>query len=117
MSAIHRKTGIAKRLTRNEYEQYSHAVLLCGYSMGCTLTYTKQRSVMSFHPSGLKLAISFFRTKAKNAFYMSRPNILLLDTTKICFLPEHDALFKEFFYLYVQFGTKIQFIGNFTEAV
>lgn len=26
---------------------------------------------MFFHPSGVKLAISFFRTKAKNAFYVS----------------------------------------------
>ena len=46
----------------------------------------------------LKLAISFFRTKAKNASYiMSAQPFLWPDITKICFLPEHDALFKEFF--------------------
>ena len=62
---------------------------------------------MFLHPSGLKLAISFFRTKAKNASYiMSAQPFSWLDTTKICFLPEHDALFKEFFYLYVQITGK-----------
>lgn len=29
--AIHQETGIAKRLTRNEQKQYSHAVLICKY--------------------------------------------------------------------------------------
>lgn len=29
--AIHQETGIAKRLTRNEQKQFSHAVLICKY--------------------------------------------------------------------------------------
>lgn len=29
--AVHQETGIAKRLTRNEQKQYSHAVLICKY--------------------------------------------------------------------------------------
>ena len=43
---------IAKRLTRNERKQYSHAVLICWCDAGRNMTYTKQMSVMSFHPSG-----------------------------------------------------------------
>lgn len=41
---------------------------------------------------------------------MSAQPFSWLDTTKICFLPEHDALFKEFFYLYQSFNTKIRII-------
>ena len=117
MSAIHRKTGIAKRLTRNEYEQYSHAVLLCEYSMGCTLTYTKQRSVMSFHPSGLKLAISFFRTKAKNAFYVCPTVFYGWTLQRYVFCLNMTLFTRSFFTFTIQFGTKVQFIGYFTEAV
>ena len=46
---------IAKRLTQDEPKQYSHAVLLCGYSMGCTRTYTKQMSVMFFSSLGCEI--------------------------------------------------------------
>ena len=54
----------------------------------------------SFHPSGLKLAISFFRTKAKKRFlyYYVCPTIFTARHHKdMFFLPEHDALFLEFF--------------------
>ena len=56
----------------------------------------------------LILAISFLRTKAKNAFYKCEP-FLQLASCKYTFFAEHDALFREFFYLYVRMDTKIRF--------
>lgn len=38
--AIHQETGIAKRLTRNEQKQYSHAVLICKYGNSRNDIYT-----------------------------------------------------------------------------
>ena len=48
----------------------------------------------------LKLAISFFGAKAKNAFYVC-PAISPAEHCKDTFFAEHDALFEKFFCLSV----------------
>ena len=43
---------------------------------------------------------------------MSVRPFLRLNTTKICFLPEHDTLFKKYFLPYQQFNVKIRLIAE-----
>lgn len=67
------------------------------YTVWAVRTYTKQMSVMSFLSfEFLKLAISFFRIKAKNAL-CNRSIISLIERYKYTFLLEHDALFPGVF--------------------
>ena len=64
--------------------------------MGCTHIYkTDERHVLSSFEL-LKLAISFFRIKAKNAL-CNRSIISPIERYKYTFLLEHDALFPGVF--------------------
>ena len=65
------------------------------YSVGYTGNIYKQKMsvILSFIPSLLKLAISFFRIKAKNAFYYS-PTISPVRLYKYTFFVQYYALIK-----------------------
>mgnify|MGYP003449934562 FL=1 len=65
------------------------------YSIGYTGNIYKQKMsvILSFIPSLLKLAISFFRIKAKNAFYYS-PTISPVRLYKYTFFVQYYALIK-----------------------
>jgi len=76
--------------------------------MGRTQTYTKQMSVMFFPSFWFEIGDFVFQDESQktlsilclpNRFHGKAPQ-------RYVFLPEHDALFKEFFYLYVQFTSK-----------
>ena len=107
--AIHQETGIAKRLTRNEQKQYSHAVLICKYDNSRNDIYKNGWASCPFILLVLNLAISFLRMKASTLSLLIR-RFLPPDIAKIRFLPEHDALLYENLYCFIYFFTKIRII-------
>lgn len=109
LPAIHQETGIAKRLTRNEQKQYSHAVLICKYGNSRNDICKNGWAPCPFILLVFNLAISFLRMKASTLSLLTR-RFLPPDIAKIRFLPEHDALLYENLYWFIYFFTKIRII-------
>ena len=104
---------IAKRLTRNEHKQHSHAVLVYRYSKGCMLHIQNRWASCSFIPLVLKLAISFLQDKIKKRFLYVCPTFLGVKHYKDMFFAWTWRSFPRVFFTFTRhFVQKIRVNGN-----